>query len=814
MRNSKNNDKTPALAAQGFPACQKICCRWGSAIRAAARIKQHLQRKCIKSQDKRLTFYTLREKKFPYRNFFSFVFGRRPNIDCRKNKVFRQSPPTLAAQGFSCAVKFPHIGIAALGMRWYNSCNRQSQDRYAALRQAAPDTVITDGGKQMKRIYRLGLGLLCAGLLAAGIPQAAAAHWADQSIDFVQEQQWIDPVSPQDFAPDAPVSRAAVVTALYRMNGAAWEQGGTVPGFADVAAEDCCADAVYWAAAHGVVNGVSETAFRPGDGITREQLAAVLQRFADVRQEIFEEQAGAGAAVFTDWAQIRPYAVESVDWAVRAGLLEGRTGGRFAPQDGCTRAELSVILERYAMRQSVLLSPQDWAAAYYSAAEETAFHTDEGAVQRRVERQDTADTVRETQTYTDAAGRTVQTGRVTARSALPAHAAAQIELDAGAGTVRRYDAAAGRWLVQPLRSGTLPRGMYFIRTETQELILVTPQSYERRENGMIEWLPAQDGVLQVAQREQGYSLILRSGMLRNGSYSDYLIVRAPAPMIDWGDPDAVSRWENYNLTDRNRWCLDGYYYLAPSTYFPYGRNYFHNQPAAYIACKMMRDRHDGASRALGLAMMDGMRRQQNEQGYIPVRSGSVWLRDSYGIAPGYFDTRWNSDLWLGMLDAAYHFGVTEWLAPAQRYADFLLVHAEERHFTVSDGVREGWLVQDYWHPEGQRGPTHTSLNHHAAEAVFLYRIAAMTGEESYAVMADRMVRGIEVTASRWIKPNHDLHYSYRPDGTWGGTDYPDLTYYDLIELQRLYTARHGTANGALTRLIASKKSWMQAQGVL
>ena len=201
-----------------------------------------------------------------------------------RNSKNNDKTPALAAQGFSCAVKFPHIGIAALGMRWYNSCNRQSQDRYAALRQAAPDTVITDGGKQMKRIYRLGLGLLCAGLLAAGIPQAAAAHWADQSIDFVQEQQWIDPVSPQDFAPDAPVSRAAVVTALYRMNGAAWEQGGTVPGFADVAAEDCCADAVYWAAAHGVVNGVSETAFRPGDGITREQLAAVLQRFANVRQ--------------------------------------------------------------------------------------------------------------------------------------------------------------------------------------------------------------------------------------------------------------------------------------------------------------------------------------------------------------------------------------------------------------------------------------------------------------------------------------------------------------------------------------------------
>ena len=88
-------------------------------------------------------------------------------------------------------------------------------------------------------------------------------------------------------------------------------------------------------------------------------------------------------------------------------------------------------------------------------------------------------------------------------------------------------------------------------------------------------------------------------------------------------------------------------------------------------------------------------------------------------------------------------------------------------------------------------PTHASLNHHAAEAEFLYRMADAVNEDSYAVLADRMVRGIEQSELLWYKPDGDLNYSYKPDGTCSGQDYPYLTYNDLLELQRLYAARHG-----------------------
>ena len=138
--------------------------------------------------------------------------------------------------------------------------------------------------------------------------------------------------------------------------------------------------------------------------------------------------------------------------------------------------------------------------------------------------------------------------------------------------------------------------------------------------------------------------------------------------------------------------------------------------------------------------------------------------------------------------------MTGWLDKTRKYADFLVSFAEQHHFTFGAGDDEGWLVQDYWHPNGESSPTHASLNHHAAEAEFLYRMADAVDEDSYAVLADRMVRGIEQSELLWYKPDGDLNYSYKPDGTCSGQDYPYLTYNDLLELQRLYAARHSNGN--------------------
>ena len=418
-------------------------------------------------------------------------------------------------------------------------------------------------------------------------------------------------------------------------------------------------------------------------------------------------------------------------------------------------------------------------------------------------------------TYEDTVGCTVEMGRVLPRKATRrAQTAASYPLAGQNGVVRSYSAETGTWSIEALTDGmTLGKGMYFVRTDAAECIIVTPMTYMPRENSSIEYLPAADGGLSVRETEEGYALTLTVAPLPEGCFSDFLVLRSDAPLIDWTADRSFVRWSNYRFTDANRWCYDGYYYTSPENYYPTGENYFYAQPSPYIANKMMRNPDDPASRALGLAMLDITREKQNEYGFIPTLAGSEWLEQDYQIAAGFYDTRFNTDFWLANLYAAENFGVEGWLDRVLRYADFLMDFVTNNHYTFGAGAHEGWLAADYWSPNGAGGLTHSSLNHHAVEAVFLYQLAEATGEERYAAFADRMVRGIEAVGADWIMENGNLYYAYMPDGTMREGDYPYLTYNDLLDLQTLYTRRHGAENEVLARLMASKLAWIEANGV-
>lgn len=444
-----------------------------------------------------------------------------------------------------------------------------------------------------------------------------------------------------------------------------------------------------------------------------------------------------------------------------------------------------------------------------------AFATSLGPVTRTESTAESRDAVQQLRTYTDTAGCTVYMGRIQPQgAACEGQTAAQYVLTGAEGTVRSYSVETGQWSVTPLENKmSLGKGMYFVRTDQSEAVLVTPLTYTGRENGMIEYLPDYDGALSIQKTSDGYTLSLSVAALPGNSYSDYLALCADSFLIDWDDPDVVARWTNYRFTDSNRWCYDGYYYTAPSDYYPSGENYFHPLPAAYIAAKMARDTGEPASRALGLAMIDIMREQQNEYGFIPSQAGSGWLNRDYDIDPGYFDTRFNTSFWQANIDAAETFGVSEWLDATIKYADFLMGFAADHHFSFGSAADEGWLVEDYWHENGKGKTTHCSLNHHAAEAVFLYRLTNATGDGRYAAFADRLVRGIELTAGLWPMEDNNLYYAYLPDGTMMTGDYPYLTYNDLLDLQSLYVQRHGSESEAIASLIRTKLSWINANGV-
>ena len=148
------------------------------------------------------------------------------------------------------------------------------------------------------------------------------------------------------FAPNAQLTRAMIVTILYRMDGSPAMSGAS--DFKDVDSNKWFAKAVAWAAANGIVNGYGSGRFGPNDPVTREQLAAILYRYTAYRKASTASN-GDNLASFSDLGTVSGYALESMNWAVGAGLLKG-ANGKLDPKANATRAQVAAIIHRYLER--------------------------------------------------------------------------------------------------------------------------------------------------------------------------------------------------------------------------------------------------------------------------------------------------------------------------------------------------------------------------------------------------------------------------------------------------------------------------------
>jgi hypothetical protein len=120
--------------------------------------------------------------------------------------------------------------------------------------------------------------------------------------------------------------------------------------FADVPANQWYSDAIAWASANGIVNGVGDNRFAPDENVTREQFAAILYRFAlSVGDDahIVPSSETANLATYTDAGEISGWALDALKWANATGLITGRTPTTLAPQGTATRAEAATLLKRY-----------------------------------------------------------------------------------------------------------------------------------------------------------------------------------------------------------------------------------------------------------------------------------------------------------------------------------------------------------------------------------------------------------------------------------------------------------------------------------
>lgn len=186
-------------------------------------------------------------------------------------------------------------------------------------------------------------GALQPGASASQFADLTAGSWYYDGVRCALENGIMTGTSARTFAPDRPVTRAMLVTILWRLAG---EPYGCVSPFEDVLPGRWYAQAVSWAYDKGIVTGVTATSFQPGAPVTREQLCAILCRYAALTGK--NTAASASLDAFTDRAQVSAYAEASVRWALQAGLLTGVGDGRFAPRSGATRAQLAVLLQRFA----------------------------------------------------------------------------------------------------------------------------------------------------------------------------------------------------------------------------------------------------------------------------------------------------------------------------------------------------------------------------------------------------------------------------------------------------------------------------------
>ena len=166
--------------------------------------------------------------------------------------------------------------------------------------------------------------------------------WYREAVQYVYENNMMSGTGSTTFSPDSPTSRGMIVTILHRLEGEPSAAGGTL--FADVPDGQWYTGAVAWANVNEIVTGYENGNFGPDDPITREQMAAILYRYAVYKG--YDSTILGDVSVFQDGDKVSSYALDAVNWAVGAGLLQGTDGNMLSPGGGATRAQAATILMR------------------------------------------------------------------------------------------------------------------------------------------------------------------------------------------------------------------------------------------------------------------------------------------------------------------------------------------------------------------------------------------------------------------------------------------------------------------------------------
>jgi hypothetical protein len=179
---------------------------------------------------------------------------------------------------------------------------------------------------------------------AKAFTDVADGAWYADAVRFVTGRELFNGTSETEFSPNAPMTRAMLVTVLYRLEN---EPETGLAAFSDVGADRYYARAVAWASENGIVEGIGDGFFAPGAEITREQLAAILYRYAGAQG--LDISVAGDVSSFMDAKDVSAWASDALAWAVGSGIITGRSnpvGVELAPKDTATRAEVAAMIMR------------------------------------------------------------------------------------------------------------------------------------------------------------------------------------------------------------------------------------------------------------------------------------------------------------------------------------------------------------------------------------------------------------------------------------------------------------------------------------
>ena len=177
---------------------------------------------------------------------------------------------------------------------------------------------------------------------AASFTDVRSSDWYASAVTFASSHELFSGMGNGIFAPGAQMTRGMLVTVLWRLEDK--PAAASALSFSDVASGDYFYTAVQWAAANGIVKGYTDGSFQPNKSITREEMAALLNRYMDYLGR--DTSVRGDLSRFSDGDKVSAWAADNLSWANGAGVITGRPDGTVDPQGTATRAEVAAMLQR------------------------------------------------------------------------------------------------------------------------------------------------------------------------------------------------------------------------------------------------------------------------------------------------------------------------------------------------------------------------------------------------------------------------------------------------------------------------------------